>query len=164
MKPVFDENMPLGTPLSLITRMYAGVLSNALEKQTGMDRYYSLLLIIHHSGKQVNQQCIANILHMDKASITRIIEHLIDENLLKKHLNPENRREYIVVLTPKAQKLIPEIESAIKSLNRKIFRRVSISDRKIFYTVMNLLAENLETLPATRVKLEFKLLKENPDK
>jgi DNA-binding MarR family transcriptional regulator len=150
--------MPIGTTLAMIAKQYFGVLTNKLES-TKIDRYYSVLLSIHHSGAQVSQQCVANKLMIDKASMVRILDHLSKMELITKEINPENRREYQLSLSAKAIKLIPEIEAAISSLHKHLFKGLNQEEKLLFYTILEKMMVALNSLPSNNYSFEIKPLK-----
>ena len=150
--------MPLGTTMAMIAKQYFGVLTNKLES-TKVDRYYSVLLAIHNAGSLVCQQTIANKLMIDKAAMVRILDYLLKMELITKQINPENRREYQLELTPKGIKLIPEIEVAISSLQKQLFKGLNQEEKTFFFSVLEKMMSGLKSLPATNYSFDIKPLK-----
>lgn len=77
------EKIPLGRSLSLLAKTYFGALTKRLE-HLEVERYYSILIIIENGGTGCTQQHICNSLGIDKVSMVRILDYLIEKNLLKK--------------------------------------------------------------------------------
>ena len=158
VKEISKEWMPLGTTMAMITKQYFGVLTKKLES-TKIDRYYSILLAIHHSGINANQQCIADKLMIDKASMVRILDYLLKLELITKEINPENRREYQLSLTPKSIKLIPEIEAAITSLHKQLLKGLNNDEKLLFYSILEKMMLGLNSLPSNNYSVEIKPIK-----
>ena len=158
VKEISKEWMPLGTTMAMITKQYFGVLTKKLES-TKIERYYSILLAIHHSGINANQQCIADKLMIDKASMVRILDYLLKVELITKEINPENRREYQLSLTPKSIKLIPEIEAAITSLHKQLLKGLNNDEKLLFYSILEKMMLGLNSLPSNNYSVEIKPIK-----
>ncbi len=158
VKEISKDWMPLGTTMAMIAKQYFGVLTNKLES-TKIDRYFSVILAIHHSGIQVSQQCIANKLMIDKASMVRILDYLLKLELITKEINPENRREYQLSLTLKSIKLIPEIEAAIASLHKQLLKGLNNDEKLMFYSVLDKMMVGLNSLPSNNYSVVIKPIK-----
>ncbi|MDF2437813.1 MAG: MarR family transcriptional regulator [Bacteroidota bacterium] len=149
------ERLPLGRSLSLLAKTYFGALTKKLE-HLEVERYYSILIFIEESGKGCSQQYICDHLKIDKVSMVRILDYLIKKKFIKKVQNPKDRREYFIELTPKAEKTMPEIHREIKNLNDVAFKGLSREKQKEFYRNMCLIYDNVETLPAHKIFVNYK--------
>ncbi len=155
MSDYLFEKLPLGRSLSLLAKTYFGALTKRLE-HLEVERYYSILIVIENSGATCTQQYICNNLRIDKVSMVRILDYLVEKKYVKKVLNPNDRREYFVELTPKAKKVMPEIYSEIEGLNSIAFKGIPKDQRKEFYKNIALLYENVEGLPAHKIFVNYK--------
>lgn len=159
--PLFTDEMPLGALLGMLTRQYAGAFSLVIEP-TGADRYISLLLLLNQYGvSAVNQQCLANRLRIDKASMVRMTKHLCEQGFLKRIVNPDNRREYLLTLTSAGKRLIPEVQQCISTLNRDVFKGLNASEKKQLFKMMEKISVNMSELPGNPVELNLKPVKKN---
>ncbi|MCW3083111.1 MAG: hypothetical protein JWP12_477 [Bacteroidetes bacterium] len=155
MSDYLFEKLPLGRSLSLLAKTYFGALTKRLE-HLEVERYYSILIVIENSGPTCTQQHICNNLRIDKVSMVRILDYLMEKKYVKKVLNPNDRREYFVELTPKAKKVMPQIYSEIEGLNTIAFKGIPKDQRKEFYKNIALLYENVEGLPAHKIFVNYK--------
>jgi MarR family transcriptional regulator, transcriptional regulator for hemolysin len=149
------ERLPLGRSLSLLAKTYFGALTKRLE-HLEVERYYSILILIEESDSGCTQQYICDNLKIDKVSMVRILDYLTKKRYVKKVQNPKDRREYFVELTPKAEKVMPEIHSEIKSLNDIAFKGMSKEKQKEYYRQIALIYENLQGLPAHKIFVNYK--------
>lgn len=151
-----DGEFPLGMVLNLISRKYAGALSLALEN-CGTDRYVSILLLVAKMKKPVNQQFLVDQLHSDKASMVRKLDYLCKKNLLRRTVNPVNRREYLLELTPTGKKKLPLIQKEIKRMNEIALGNLSETAKNNFMKALGKLACNLDVVPAKQVQIRFNI-------
>ena len=103
---------PLGLYFGFFTKHYISILSNFLE-HLPIDRFfYPLYLIGKNSGK-ITQKDLTEILNSDKVTINRIVDFLLENDVIFKEVNPEDKRSYNLKITKSAEKYIEEIEQAI---------------------------------------------------
>jgi DNA-binding MarR family transcriptional regulator len=149
------EILPLGRSLSMMVKSYFGALSKRLE-HLDIERHYSILIFIEQANVGCTQQCICDYLRIDKVSMVRILDNLIKKKFVKKTVNPTDRREHVIELTPKAEKALPEIHAAIKSLNKDAYKGLTKEQQKEFYRWISLIQVNLDPLPSQKIYINYK--------
>ncbi len=147
--PIF----PLGKPLSILTKLYVGVLTKNLE-HLEVERHFSVLILIEKT--KCSQQFLSDKLMVDKASMVRIIDAFVKKNYLKRTVNPNDRREHWMELTSKAKKIMPDIHNTIKVLNGKAFKGLTKKQIDDFYNCISCIYSNLSKEPANKVVLHYK--------
>ena len=85
-----------------------------------------------------------------------MIDYLIKANIVERKLNPDDRREYFIVLTKKGLKQTTEIVNAFKRIDEKIFANTSKQDQLVFHKMLGQLASSLKELPATDLFFNYK--------
>jgi MarR family transcriptional regulator, transcriptional regulator for hemolysin len=152
MVNLFNQE-PLSRPLGLIAKMYYGVLSKLLE-HLDIEKHYGILVMIEQcSDGGCTQQHIADANRIDKASMVRIIDNLVERNLIERMTNPEDRREYRIVLTEKAKKMMPEVHKAIEELNKLCLNGLSKDEIDAFHKSLVVIGDNLKNLPAHEIQV-----------
>lgn len=149
------RQMPLGRHFAQIGKLYFGALSRALDHMD-LDRYYSILILLDKSGKPINQQYIANFLQIDKATMVRVIDQLEKQEYITRISNPEDRREHLIKLTPKAALVLPEIHATIQKLNAVAFEGISSEQRENFGFVLETIWHNLAKEPTMPIIISYK--------
>lgn len=150
--------LPLGRYLAVATKLYFGALTKRLERLE-VERHYSVLVFIDSSEGKFTQQCIADYLEIDKASMVRVVDYLSRKKYLKRIENPKDRREHLLELTPKALRAMPEIRRAISELNKKATRGISKRKSVEFYKTLCDVCDNLGKEPAAEVIVNYKRAK-----
>ena len=133
------------SPLSLMFNMLYKKYDHAAEQElyhADLDRYFYVLGLICND-QEITQQCLANCLQIDKATMVRIIDYLTEKDLVKRNPHNEDRRAYLISATAKGIKLAPKIEATFSQLNKLAFKGFSAEEKKIFLELMNRMDNNL---------------------
>ena len=149
------ECMPLGKLMGTVTKNYYGALSKRLE-YLGIDRHFTTLVVIDKTTEKCTQQYLSNLLTVDKVSMVRILDHLVEKRMITRAVNPNDRREHIIELTSKAKKLMPKIHSGISEMNKIALNGLTKKEQELLYTFMGIVIKNLENLPVNIVDIKIK--------
>jgi len=153
--------LPLGRDLAMLAKSYFGALTKRLDK-SGLDRHFSALILIgeaERKGSPCSQQFLADLLKIDKVTMVRVVDYLIEKNFIVKALNPSDRREYFLKLSPKAKKELPNIMQGIKKLNEITFKGLSKKDIAVFYKALTVMEKNLKDVPSDEYLFRFRKVK-----
>ena len=150
----FFNELPLGRHLAVLTRLYYGALNRRLS-HLEIDRYYSVLMYIDRSNEPVTQQMIGDFLHMDKTSMVRVIDFLVEKAYVIREQNPGDRRSYVIKLTQGGRDILPDIDLAVADLNDRVMVGLSEEERALFQRALCQISSNLKELPADPINLEF---------
>lgn len=123
---------------------------------TDLDRNYYTLLLICRSKSDLTQKELAEMIEVDKVTMSRKIDHLVGLGYVLRESNPHDRRTILLKPTRKALKLSDEIGQAYTILNEQAFRGISASEQMAFLATAEKLRQNMEHLPRTGVKVEYK--------
>lgn len=99
----------------------------------------AMILSFINRCPDLNQSQIASMMFKDNASVTRMIDLTIKKGYLNRKINNNDRRKFVLSLTPKARKTLSRLKE-IRSNNRLIaLQSISPEQYKI-------LKETLETI------------------
>lgn len=150
-----SECMPLGKFMGVITKNYYGALSKRLE-YLGIDRHFTTLVLIDKTKEKCTQQYLSNLLTIDKVSMVRILDHLVEKKMITRAVNPNDRREHIIKLTSKAKKIMPEIHKGISEMNEIALNGLTKKEQELLYNFMGTVIRNIEDLPVNKVDIKIK--------
>ncbi len=150
----YDREVPLTFPLSVLTKQYIGVMFRKLS-HVGIEKYYTAMIIIEKAGGKLNQQNLADELLIDKASVVRMVDYLVDKGFIVRQQNPGDRREYFLVLTDEANRVMKEIRLTVSQLNELVFADFTEEEKKQFWKALGRINETLSSLPAEEVLFEY---------
>jgi MarR family transcriptional regulator, transcriptional regulator for hemolysin len=154
-----QPDIPVGTRALILSKLYYGVLSKRLE-EVDVERYFAVLYFLHVNNG-CSQQYICNHLSIDKTAMVKVMNYLIREDLVERHINPDDRREHFIRLTKNGLKQNEEIIRAFHAIDREIFAVVSKEDRDTFLKVLETVTGYLRDLPSNDLFFNYKKSKKS---
>ncbi len=148
------ENNHAGKKFAVITRLFAGIFADFLSNEI-IERHFYPLYIIYENDSEISQQELACKLHRDKVSVTRIVDYLCSKKCIERHVNPTDRRSYMLRLTKTGNSLIPKIKEALEMLDQSFFRDFSDSEIELFFQLLHRGYQNLEKTPKSDIFMYF---------
>ena len=143
---IFDiEEFSFGRKFGLLGRLYLSVLAKRL-KHLGIEKHFSVLVLLNKMGDKCTQKFIADTLHIDKTMMVGVIDNLGSKGFIKRTQNPSDRREYWIQLTPKAKKHLPEIKKTVNTINREIMKELNSSEVKDFHNRLKAIYKNIQNI------------------
>lgn len=139
------EETPLGILLGNLLKNYVGVFSNALNHLSISRYHYILVLIDENPG--INQQGLGDVLGTDKVSIARTLDYLATNGCIERTQNPNDRREHLLSLTPKAKEMLPDVRGAVKKANEVAFNGFDPGEIAQICALLKQMSCNLHNLP-----------------
>jgi len=143
---MIQENKPFGL---LIFKMMKTIGNNLKKRLQSAGLNYSLdqlflLKAVQRDEVAVVQQDMAERVGKDKSCILRIIDSLEEEDLIKRVVNPDDRRKNILVITEKGLILIEKFLTIENELFKDVERGISKNDIDTFYKVIAKIQNNAE--------------------
>ncbi len=148
------ECLPLGKSMGIITKKYYGALSKRIEP-LGIDRHFATLITIDTTDEKCTQQYLSDFLQIDKVTMVRNLDYLVKKKLIKRTVNPEDRREHIIELTEKAKKIMPAIHNEIEAMNNIALKGFNKKEAKLFKEQLAVVIKNLDNLPVNEVSINI---------
>ncbi|HBS85188.1 MAG: hypothetical protein A2W91_01750 [Bacteroidetes bacterium GWF2_38_335] len=133
---------PLGRLLSIVGKSFLAELNHNLSHLDIERNYYALILIGEGKGR-LTQQELAGKLMSDKVTMVRVIDYLSEKGYVKRVRMTDDHRKYGLVLTPKAEKELPEIKKAMKKVVSKALAGISEDRISEFLATLNDIKRNL---------------------
>jgi DNA-binding MarR family transcriptional regulator len=138
-----------GRKFNLLGKLYLSVLAEQLS-HLGLERHFSVLVLVNEMGDQCCQRFIADSLHMDKATMVGVVDDLSQKEFIKRTQNPSDRREYYIQLTEKGKGSIPEIIATINRLNKSITQKLTNPEIEKLNTQLDSIYKNLLDISNSR--------------
>ena len=82
---------------------------------------------------------ISSYLGIDNSTLTRNVNVLIKQDILKRDVNPKDRRSKLLVLTSHGVNVKLELEKTIEKIGNKIFKNKVIVDSNQFIDMLDAL-------------------------
>jgi DNA-binding MarR family transcriptional regulator len=110
-----------------------------------VDQWVILQLVQRHQA--LSQQQLCELSYKDAPTVTRIIDLLVHKGMTTRTAHPDDRRRYVIELTPDGQQTYDAIKPILQEFRSEAYE--GISDKEMY---------NLET---TMNKIFFNLSKQN---
>jgi Transcriptional regulators len=92
---------------------------------------------------QLTQSQIANELIGDKATVGEVILKLQEKDYIEKSFGKNDRRVYLISLTPKAKSIIKDIEEMVNNVTKTALNNFSGNEKQTLYKFLNQIIDNL---------------------
>ena len=96
----------------------------------GMSQY--IIMHILQQQPSIQQRVIATQLGQTEASISRQMKILANQSLLEVRTNPANRREHVIILTLKGERIIDEAHTILNTFHKSVFEHIGEKNYKNF--------------------------------
>lgn len=158
MRIISSKEPPLGKRCTDLAKNYLAFLVENLES-SGLDRYYYMLLVLDENSGKITQQQLSELLHCDKVTTLRNLDHLSKLELVERVINQKDRREHLLQVTTRGKKLIPQIRKTYKELEQGAFKGMSEMEINTFYSTLDLIRNNLKALHSSKIDIKLKIKK-----
>lgn len=132
----------LGFLLNTSGRLAKRSLDNTLNKYNITTSQWAVLKLLH-SKKQLTQTEVSKELLSDKATAGDVISRLCEKNYLEKLSDKNDKRIFVVRLTPSAEKLITELEGMATVVSKKALEGLTDNEIQILNKALNQIISNL---------------------
>ncbi len=142
----------IGSVIYVVGSLVRGLSSQTFnEKNFGItpEQYLILLLIMENEG--VYQRQICEITLKDRANVARIVEILLQKELITKKTDSNGRRIYKIIATEKGRELIKTIEPYDLEMRKFITRGITEEELNITRKTL----EKIKTNVINNVKLQI---------
>ena len=141
---IFDfPEFSMGRKFGLLGKLYLAQLAKNL-KHLGIEKQFSILVLLHKMGSKCSQKVIGEMLHIDKTLMVGVMEDLLKKGFITRKQNPNDRREYSIQLSVKGKKSIPAILKTVSRLNKQILTGLSKKEEDKLHYQMETIYKNLK--------------------
>ena len=103
-----------------------------------------LLIDLLWNHGSMSQQKIADAMHKDKNSITKLVDGLEKKQLVERQRDKQDRRSNLVVLTPKAEEIKLETKEKGVSMLDDILQGISDEELRGFLSTLEKITKNMD--------------------
>ena len=106
----------------------AELLEESLEPLGLRLRHYRILRLLADDGPQ-QQSALGAALQVDRTTVVALVDYLEQNQLAKRERDPDDRRAYVVHLTPKGKDLARKASSAAYMIQERMFAPLASNER-----------------------------------
>jgi DNA-binding MarR family transcriptional regulator len=85
----------------------------------------------------VDQVRLSQMIAMDKTTIVKVIDRLVEKGLITRTRSPTDRRANVLNITPQGQKILKEIEPLLDRSDRRILAPLGQADQRKFMELLS---------------------------
>jgi DNA-binding MarR family transcriptional regulator len=128
--------------LKKINHLYTKMISKELSAFK-LGQHFEVLLALARQEKPVTQNKLAELLQIDKSRTTVIVFEMEKRGLIQININPDDRRQHYVSLSPSAVSSIPHIEISVEKINQLAGAGIERQKLMTFFEVSEMIQQNL---------------------
>ena len=102
---------------------------------------HAIQVLGHREG--ITQQMLADQLNLDKSTTSRLVGQLVDQRWVTRSVNPQNRRETQLSLTPQGRRVLAEVSEAAVAKYQALWQQIPPEKRPQVLESLTLLTEAL---------------------
>jgi MarR family transcriptional regulator for hemolysin len=107
---------------------------------------WRVLLTLHHASAPLSQHTLADCLGVDGASVVRLIDKLESDGLVRRGLDPQDRRVRLITLTERGQEAIVPFKAAAREFARDLLAVFPEEELASATSVLTQVLHQLESL------------------
>lgn len=112
-------------------------LNRLLRQHQLTNAQYNVLRILRGEGGPLPCLEIAERMIQVAPAITRVVDQLVSNGLLKKSQSQQDKRVFLVQLTASAKRVLNQIDEPISKLHDELLAGVTPADQKILIRILN---------------------------
>lgn len=136
-----DTDFRLNLWISVLYRFRRCHMNRRLARY-GSAGAFSILLALVEKKDGINQEQIAALLKIDKATVARSVKKLEQDGYLRRRASPEDKRAYQIFLEPKTAELLPELHRSMAEWDERVLRGIPGEKREILSDCLRQMAQN----------------------
>jgi DNA-binding MarR family transcriptional regulator len=99
-------------------------------------RQFAALNMIRESP-DIDQVRLSQMIAMDKTTIVKVIDRLVEKGLITRTRSPTDRRANVLNITPQGQKVLKDIEPLLDRSDQRILAPLGQSDQRKFMELLS---------------------------
>ena len=114
---------------SFLSHMNVLARQVASKNNLSLSQYYTLNSI---SSNGISMSELSSRIGVDNSTLTRNINILIQRSLVKKDRSKDDRREFIIILSSKGEKVVNKLDNQMESLINTLISDINPESRQVF--------------------------------
>lgn len=144
-----NRKLPLGMEIVPMMNEMFRALKRRTSKQTEIKltiEQFGFLFAIKQKKDDVIQKEMAEIMGKDQSAILRTVDSLAKKELIRRVVDPNDRRKNFLMVTKKGEQVIEQYLQIELKLNEELLEGISSSDLNSFFKVIDHIKIKAKTL------------------
>ena len=138
-----SNSKPLENLFQLVHRLKKEFFNRLELLDSGLTPMHTRVLKVIHRKSPCTAIDIATLLHRDKAQVTRLLNSLIEQGMITKQANPEDKRSQFLLLTNSGEALMEQILEINDELSELMTEGLSESEVAEFQRITEMMSNKL---------------------
>ena len=126
-----STEIPLARQFSIVLRHHYATMNEQLRPMGLLVAQVPILLRLS-AGQNVTQESLARHFHFDKGAIARAARGLEEAGLIRREVDPSDRRAVRLFLTDEGESIIPEIRRIEREWEVQVMMNLDPEEKTIF--------------------------------
>ena len=135
----------IGRNISILYRSESNYTDKRI-RNLNLSKIQVEILLFIKENPETNLKEINNYFKFNKATITKIVKHLVSEGYVEFFINSMDKREKRLIITEKSKSLLPEIKKVFDVWEEIILKDISEEDIEITRNVMAQMVKNMSLI------------------
>ena len=129
--------------LRYLNHSFEQIIAKELSQNLNLHLNEFMILTSFFADKDCIQKNLASHLKLSEAGVSKLVQHLVEKNLLNREIDPKNRRQYNFSLTLEAEKKVTKAQDLILNLWQNLFQDIDQKAQDGFNKTLTQLIKNL---------------------
>lgn len=140
MKKIDTLRFSFTGQLLLAGRQWRQICRSVVNAHGVSDAAAAPLLFIRRLGGGVRQITLADYVGVEGPTLVRLVDQLSEAGLVRREVDPTDRRANVLSLTPQGERLAEQIEAELIHLRAQVFAGISEADLQATLRVLEALS------------------------
>lgn len=132
----YSDQLEIGGLIARLQRFHRRFMSSRLEELNLSGAMHAILYTLSKTPG-VSQDFLALRYNMDKGIIARQCKALEERNLIRREINPNDRRQYCLYLTEEGNEIVPQIQLSYREWAAVLCRDFSPEQAELAFALLN---------------------------
>ena len=132
-----NENIDIPATLAMIKRSYVRYIDNEIQKEDINAGEFPFLLVLNEKDK-ITQKQLADSLKTSEGLVTRVLKRLEKNGYVTREINPNNKRQNLISMTPKGRTIADKVMSSQNKWEEHAFSFLSDEELNKFKLILKL--------------------------
>lgn len=132
----------LGMRLGQIHRLWRVVIDKTVRPLGLTQPRWTALMCLHYLGEGTTQKCLAESLGIELSSLSRTLDQLERQGLVRRRPGDEDRRLRTIRFTPEGKRVLAELESRTRAARARLLAEISDAELAALWKVLARIEHN----------------------
>lgn len=140
LSPPTDD---LGMRLGQVHRLWRMVVDQTVQPLGLTQPRWTALMCLRHLGEGATQKQLSEALGIELSSLSRTLDQLENQGLVRRHVNGQDRRARNVTFTPKGRDILIALDSRTKAARAELLMGMSEEELETLWKALAQIEHNV---------------------